>query len=205
MANICALSLYSSGSQFTIDSHLLVLCSASSWDLGAMDPYLPGYATACALPYSVCYMLSHIMPDGWEKPIAYSSRSLATTEKNYCHLDKEVLTVIFGINRFHQYIFGSTFQLVSDHKPLMSNFCYDKNLRRHTHPDPQISQKKNHLPTTIKDSNCSRSVGWTNVRLARAHYKRQCGTRTPRPPATAQITPMASPLLYDVIMRYHNK
>ena len=60
------------------------------------------------------------MPDGSEKPIAYASRALATAEKNYCQLDKEALAIIFGIKRFHQYIYGRKFQLVSDHKPLMS-------------------------------------------------------------------------------------
>ena len=60
------------------------------------------------------------MPDGSEKPVAYASRSLATADKNYSQLDKEALAIIFGIKRFHQYIYGRTFQLVSDHKPLMS-------------------------------------------------------------------------------------
>ena len=60
------------------------------------------------------------MPDGSEKPIAYASRSLATAEKNYSQLEKEALAIIFGIKRFHQYIDGRKFQVVSDHKPLMS-------------------------------------------------------------------------------------
>ena len=40
--------------------------------------------------------------------------------KIYSQLDKEALAIIFGVKRFHQYIYGRTFQLVSDHKPLMS-------------------------------------------------------------------------------------
>ena len=70
--------------------------------------------------YGVGAVLSHITPDGSEKPVYHASRSLATAEKNYSQLDKEALAIIIGVKRFHQYIYGRTFQLVSDHKPSMS-------------------------------------------------------------------------------------
>ena len=99
----------------TVKSHL-----ASCQLLAHYDPNLPVHLACDASPYGVGAVLSHIMPDGSEKPIAYASRSLATAEKNYSQLYKEALAIIFGIKRFHQYIYGRKFQLVSDHKPLMS-------------------------------------------------------------------------------------
>lgn len=45
-----------------------------------------------------------------------------TGEKNYSQLDKEGLAVIFGIKRFHKYIYGRKFTIVTDHKPLLSLF-----------------------------------------------------------------------------------
>ena len=37
-------------------------------------------------------------------------------------MDKEGLAVMFGIQRFHKYIYGRKFTIVTDHKPLLSLF-----------------------------------------------------------------------------------
>ncbi len=39
-------------------------------------------------------------------------------EQRYSQLDKEALAITFGVKRFHQYIYGRKFSIVSDHKPL---------------------------------------------------------------------------------------
>ena len=56
-------------------------------------------------------MISHSFPDGSEKPIAYASRTLSSAEKNYTQVEKEVLALIFGLSKFHQYLYGCTFSL----------------------------------------------------------------------------------------------
>ena len=58
------------------------------------------------------------MSDGSDQPISYTSRSLAPAECKYSQLDKEALAIIFGVKRLHRYLFGRTFKIVSDHKPL---------------------------------------------------------------------------------------
>ena len=67
-------------------------------------------------------MLSHRMEDGSEKPIAFASRSLAPAERRYAQLDKEGLAIVFGVQKFHHYLFGRTFEILSDHKPLQHLF-----------------------------------------------------------------------------------
>ena len=59
------------------------------------------------------------MPDGSELPIAYTSRTLNSAERNYSQLEKEGLACVFGIKKFHDYIFGCHFELVTDHKPFL--------------------------------------------------------------------------------------
>ena len=82
------------------------------------DPTRPLTIATDASPYGVGAVLSHIEDDGTEKPIAYASRTLNVVEKRYSQLDKEALAIQFGVKRFHQYIFGRKFSIVSDHKPL---------------------------------------------------------------------------------------
>ncbi|CAG2225510.1 unnamed protein product [Mytilus edulis] len=51
---------------------------------------------ACdASPYGVGAVLLHKMDDGSDKPIAYTSRTLTSAEKNYSVLEKESLAIIF--------------------------------------------------------------------------------------------------------------
>ena len=67
-------------------------------------------------------MLSHRMDDGSDKPIAFASRSLAPAEKKYAQLDKEGLAIVFGVKKFHHFLYGRHFTILSDHKPLQHLF-----------------------------------------------------------------------------------
>ena len=65
-------------------------------------------------------VISHIYPSGEERPIAYASRTLNKSERNYPQIEKEALSIVFGVRKFHQYLYGWKFILVTDHKPLVS-------------------------------------------------------------------------------------
>ena len=41
-----------------------------------------------------------------EQPVAYASRSLSDTEKRYAQIEKELLAVVYGLERFHHYTHG---------------------------------------------------------------------------------------------------
>lgn len=54
------------------------------------------------------------------KPIAYASRVLTDTEERYAQIEKEMLAIVFSLEKFHQYTFGRPVTVRSDHKPLES-------------------------------------------------------------------------------------
>ena len=54
------------------------------------------------------------------RPIAYASKSLTPTEQNYSNLERELLTIVFGIERFNTYLSGRYFTIVTDHHPLVA-------------------------------------------------------------------------------------
>ncbi|GFT76976.1 transposon Tf2-11 polyprotein [Trichonephila clavipes] len=92
------------------------------------DPKLPLVLQTDASPVGIGAVLSHIMPDGSEKPAMFASRSLNKTERSYSQIDKEALSIVWGVKRFYQYLFGRHFDLVTDHKPLVSIFAPNRSL-----------------------------------------------------------------------------
>ena len=74
---------------------------------------------ACdASPYGIGAVLSHRMDTRMDKPVAFSSCTLAPTEKKYSQIEKEGLAIIFGVKGFCQYLFGRQLTILLDHKPL---------------------------------------------------------------------------------------
>ena len=82
------------------------------------DPTLPITLAADASAYGVGAVISHVFSDNSEHPIAFASCTLTASEQNYSQLEKEALALIFGVQKFHRYLYGRKFNLITDHKPL---------------------------------------------------------------------------------------
>ena len=82
------------------------------------NPNLPVELAVDASPYGLGAVIMHELPNGDRRPIAYTSRTLNEHEKRYGQIDKEALAIMFGLNRFHLYLYGRHFTIQTDHKPL---------------------------------------------------------------------------------------
>ena len=52
--------------------------------------------------------------------MAYASRTLTETEKRYTQIEKEMLAVSFGLEKFHHYTYWRHVSVDTDHKPLVA-------------------------------------------------------------------------------------
>lgn len=89
----------------------------------------PFVLTCDASNYAISAILSQ-GPIGKDQPIAYASRTLNKAECNYSVTEKECLAVVFGTKAFRPYLYGHSFTIITDHKPLQWLFnCKDPGSR----------------------------------------------------------------------------
>lgn len=54
------------------------------------------------------------------KPVVYGSKTLTSCQQTYAQVEKELYAVVFGCQRFQQYIYGQKFTIETDHSPLVA-------------------------------------------------------------------------------------
>ena len=141
------------------------------------DPNKPPILHTDALQYGLGAVMSHIMEDVPEHPIGFVSRTMNVAEKNYSQLDKEGAAVIFGLKKFHKYLFGRRFTIVTNHKPLLTLFGEEKQV-------PAIAS-----PRIQRWAHILRAYEYTmQYRPGKEHMNADCFSRLPLP-----VTEVADP------------
>jgi hypothetical protein len=63
-------------------------------------------------------VLEQIGEDGKSHPVAYASKTLSKPERNYSTTELECYAVVWGIEKFHHYLYGRKFKVITDHQAL---------------------------------------------------------------------------------------
>ena len=91
------------------------LCDAET--LAFFDKDAETQVIADASPVGLGAVLIQIQ-NGEHRVICYASRSLSDVERRYSQTEKEALSLVWACERFHVYLLGVKFKLITDHKPL---------------------------------------------------------------------------------------
>ena len=86
------------------------------------DPQEEIILTVDASATGVGAVISHKFAEG-DRPIAYASRT-----GSYLNIASEAISITFGIQKFHQYLYARKFILVTDHTPLTWIFSPTKDI-----------------------------------------------------------------------------
>ena len=108
---------------------------SQSTGLAHYDPQAELVLTTDASAVGVGAVLEIRVTDGTTRPIAFASRSLTAPERHYAQIEREALGIIFGVQKFRQYLLGRRFTLRTDHRPLVTLFAEN-------HGIPQLASSR---------------------------------------------------------------
>ena len=80
-----------------------------------------------ASPYGLGAVLMQ-RPDAHSSwlPVQFASRTLNSAERNYSNIEREALSIVFGLDKFRNFLLGVKFTIRNDQKPLHKLFAHDK-------------------------------------------------------------------------------
>lgn len=87
--------------------------------LSFYDPSKPLSLVCDAGPYGIGAILN-VIENGQERPIYMASASLSPAERNYSQLHREALAIVFGLKKFHKFVYGNFVTIYTDCEPLPS-------------------------------------------------------------------------------------
>ena len=85
----------------------------------------------CPLGISSTLVQRESSDKGW-RVVQYASRALSDAERNYSPIELEMLAADFACRKFHACLYGLSFKIVTDHKPLeviLNNPRHKKSIR----------------------------------------------------------------------------
>ena len=95
------------------------------------DPKRETILITDASEYGIGGVLSQLI-NGEEKIVSCFSRTLSEVEKKLPQIQKKALAIVESVKKFHKFLFGHKFILVTDHQPLKSIFGCNKGLPKFT-------------------------------------------------------------------------
>jgi len=84
------------------------------------DPEAPIDLAVDASLYGLGVVLSHRSANG-ERPICFASTSLTKAKQDYSQLDREELSIVWGVKKMSDYIYGRRFTLITENRPYLGN------------------------------------------------------------------------------------
>ena len=90
---------------------------ASPPTLAHFDATAPTIVTSDSSGYALGACLSQIQ-NGRERPVAFASRTLSSAERKYSASEREALGALWACEKWHFYLYGRHFTLVTDHQAL---------------------------------------------------------------------------------------
>jgi transposase InsO family protein len=100
--------------------------------LTPFNPNLEIIVAGDASKHGIGAIIMHQFENGTIKPIWHASRSLTPAERNYSQIEKEALSLVFAVKKFHKMIFGRPIKLHTDHKPLLAIFGAKRGIPAHS-------------------------------------------------------------------------
>ena len=77
------------------------------------------YVTVDASPVGISAILGQRINETDDyRAVAYASRALTAVERRYSETEREALAIVWAVEHYHLFLFGATFTLITDHKPL---------------------------------------------------------------------------------------
>ena len=92
------------------------------------DPDMPLRLDTDSSSYGLGAVISHVDSHGVDRPIEFISRTLTSAERNYAQIEKEALSIVWAVKRFHKYLYARPFHLLTDHQPLQFLFSPNKGI-----------------------------------------------------------------------------
>lgn len=92
---------------------------SNSTTLAYFDPEKSTDLIVDAAPHGLGAILAQSSAAG-TKVVAYGSRALTAVEARYSQIEREMLAVVWGMEHFQIYLFGTSFRVLTDHKPLVN-------------------------------------------------------------------------------------
>ena len=86
------------------------------------DPNKPYKLFTDASDYAVGAVLTQQDDAGLDRPVHYISKTLTTLQRKWATIEKEAWAVVYSLQKLRPYLWGSSFTIYTDHKPLLCLF-----------------------------------------------------------------------------------